>query len=566
MEVLRILRQSRGLTQDDVADGAGLCRETISMIERGKTSPKAVTLEKLCNFYDVTPDEILTTNAFKKIYRRLMKENALSRWGGRAADARLAFDMGVANGYIEEKKEAETYVDWRNPSYFAFETDKAIAIKNSTAKELMVSGPTRCGKTTLIIDTIIGRMIRNFGTKVLIARNTSVDLFNVRQNIREANKYRPDDPDNPFKFIGGNENFYKIEINGGFILMIGMNNPGKALGDDYDMVWYNQAEFSDINQHQVLITRVGGTAGNWKDEHGNVLRQFIYDANPDRDDHYLYLRKDELDSTGQPLMEWYDFGFGDSPLFYRNGVRTPEGEDFITDQEERLFGIHYDRKFLGIWGSPEGAIFELPGNCLLEGTPTQEQIKSWDIFRACDWGMSAPSTCLWIGEDPETNNTYVFREWAKTHTDIVEMGKEVNSYTGHEKVKETIIDNDENRQKLLRKQCGISSKMARKGPNSIMDGIFLIQSALRNTKEGKDGGLYIYQDLRCNNDPHPDAKKYSENLIAELKGAVYDQHKDAPKKGQDHRIDPLRYYYLYRSMKTEIPMIFSTVKKKQRKN
>ncbi len=50
-EKLRLLRLSRHLNQEQVADAAGVSLRTYRDIERGKRSPSLVLLEKLAAFY-----------------------------------------------------------------------------------------------------------------------------------------------------------------------------------------------------------------------------------------------------------------------------------------------------------------------------------------------------------------------------------------------------------------------------------------------------------------------------------------------------------------------------------
>ena len=555
MEILRVLRKSRGLTQDDVAEGANLSRETISMLERGKGSPKEETIVKLCDFYDVTPDEILTTKAYAKVYRRLMKENGLSRWGGTAADAKLALDIGIAQGIAEEEIEREKmcFLDFRNPDMFGFETDTAMEIKNSKSSAIVVSGPTRCGKTNLILEMILDLCFEHDGFQAIIVRAHTTDLPPIRQSLREMVKFRFDDKLSPIKLRGGYHDFNTLLFpNDSRLKLGGMNRPNKILGEQFNLVFYNQAEQSTNEEWEHIETRVAGTATNWTEE-GKDRKLFIADVNPAGKNHHLLKRKDA------GLLEWFEFGFDDNPLFARRGIRTEKGHEVVDHLDKVLTGIWHDRYFKGLWVSPEGAVFNVPEASIIDKVPEGLDLQ---IYRSMDFGMDHPSICLWIGED-SSGNTFVYREWRRTHTDIIQMGREVNLHTGNEMVKDTIIDHDENRQKLLKKECGISSKMARKGPGSIMDGIFLVQSAFKNAELGLDGGLYIVKDLVCNTDPNPDIAGKPSSLIEELETLEFDGNKDRPIDKGDDAVDALRYHYLYRSMKGKTVMASSSIISKE---
>jgi transcriptional regulator with XRE-family HTH domain len=56
---LRLMRAERGLSLREAARRAGVVKETISEIERGKTHPYDVTLAKLAHAYDVPLTELL---------------------------------------------------------------------------------------------------------------------------------------------------------------------------------------------------------------------------------------------------------------------------------------------------------------------------------------------------------------------------------------------------------------------------------------------------------------------------------------------------------------------------
>jgi transcriptional regulator with XRE-family HTH domain len=56
---LRLMRAERGLSLREAARRAGVVKETISDIERGKTHPYDVTLAKLAEAYEVPIEELL---------------------------------------------------------------------------------------------------------------------------------------------------------------------------------------------------------------------------------------------------------------------------------------------------------------------------------------------------------------------------------------------------------------------------------------------------------------------------------------------------------------------------
>ena len=58
-EVLREMRQEKGLSQEELADRAGLHRTYISQVERGLKSPSLRSLEQIARALGVSPSAIL---------------------------------------------------------------------------------------------------------------------------------------------------------------------------------------------------------------------------------------------------------------------------------------------------------------------------------------------------------------------------------------------------------------------------------------------------------------------------------------------------------------------------
>lgn len=58
-EKVRSLRESKGMTQEALADAAGLHRTHISLIERGGRSARLETIEALAKAFEVQPSRLM---------------------------------------------------------------------------------------------------------------------------------------------------------------------------------------------------------------------------------------------------------------------------------------------------------------------------------------------------------------------------------------------------------------------------------------------------------------------------------------------------------------------------
>ena len=199
-------------------------------------------------------------------------------------------------------------MDWRNPDLFAFESEKAIEVANyTTGVPLIVSGPTRTGKTLKLLEKVVQLHFANPGFRSLVLRSDAVDLTEtIRRDLRDVLfKYHLDDPLSPIiaDGFGGSQNFKSLAINGGQKVFGGMNRPGRVLGTSYNLIFSSQIEQFSEEQFNFLMTRCAGDAPNWTDENGRRLGLLIGDANPDVEEHWLK----EYESAGN--IKVYQFRF-----------------------------------------------------------------------------------------------------------------------------------------------------------------------------------------------------------------------------------------------------------------
>ncbi len=82
---LKKIRKEKNLTQDDVAKFLNVKRQTYGAYERGVSTPDAITLNKLANFFSVTTDHLLDTPLEDKILTNtqaaIMLKKELSKMG-----------------------------------------------------------------------------------------------------------------------------------------------------------------------------------------------------------------------------------------------------------------------------------------------------------------------------------------------------------------------------------------------------------------------------------------------------------------------------------------------------
>lgn len=86
-ERLKSLRESKGFTQDELAEKVGVTKQAISQYERGVRRPDFDTLSALCDLFNVSSDFLLGKSDFTT---RLLDENELSMVDGYYFDQETA--------------------------------------------------------------------------------------------------------------------------------------------------------------------------------------------------------------------------------------------------------------------------------------------------------------------------------------------------------------------------------------------------------------------------------------------------------------------------------------------
>lgn len=443
--------------------------------------------------------------------------------------------------------------DYLSDDILPNDTPAHAEVMTSKHPFICAEGPARTSKTMRMMRKLFGLHFKNPGFTSCVARVNAVDLNNtIRKLIRdEMIKYGFDDPLSQIKQQGGYTRFTNLYIKGGEMILGGLSRPGSIMGSKYDAVFLNELSQFTEDQVGMIQTRLSGDA--WRDKDGNVIHQTMADSNSDVPGHWMY----QYEKEGK--IQFIKFNFTDNSYYYRQGRWSRTGKATV-ESLSRLPKFQRDRFFLGLRVAPTGIVYDLQPANIIDKLPDLDQC---NIYRCFDWGMRHPSIVLWIAEHKETFDVYVIREWRRTHSDIDIVSDAAKSFSGDYEIETSIIDHNLDRQSLLNKR-GIPSVLAPKGPGSVMDGVFLVQAALKRAQDGEQGGLYIYKDLLCNpnGDPHPDADDYPKDIIDEFGKLFFAETGDRPVDVGDDASDALRYFFLWRAHKWDlqgIPAILGKV-------
>ena len=449
--LIRRLMKQKGYSQKRIANKLGVVISQVSEMLGGTRPMNDQRLQIVADELKV-PVAKIRTPIGRMVINKV--ESDLIDWSEdsertEAKETDQYLDITERMGYLDfspdlpDETGIQNFDFWKKEAILPFRSENCVSFWEYVGDEILIRGPARCGKSTLILEWLITTMFKNRGMQVLIARAFGVDLDAVRQNIVDVAKYKFSDPLSSIKVAGGAK-FHTVHINDGRIELRGIDRPGSQLGAGYDVVVFSQAEQIKKENIDVIASRCTPASKNWVED-GVPRSMVIYDANPNRLDHWIEQNvKDGLAKV--------DFDFPDHPGYFDEQGEPTDLYQQVYSRLSRLEGVWRQRLLEGKPANPEGAIFDLQPCHILKSLPPNFE-NTHLCYRAFDFGMKDPSVCLWVGVHRQTGDVTVYREWRRVETDTIAMGESVKEYS-KERVLVTVIDNDENLQSILRKSCG----------------------------------------------------------------------------------------------------------------
>lgn len=540
--LIRHMMRLRKKSLKDVAKVLDRSVTYVSDMVNGRSPINEERLKLISDFLGVGTPDYFRTSTGRLLLRKA--ENDLLDYAltNERLDAReLAdyMDLGERLGHIDFTPDLSVDSDgivawdfWKNPAILPFRSENAEEFWQFDGDEVMIRGPARCGKSTLIIEFVITTMLRNPGMQVLITRAYGVDLDAVRQNIIDTCKYKFDDPLSSIKVIGGKK-FETVQINEGEITLKGIDRPGGLQGAGYEIVLHSQAEQIKKENIDYINSRCTPASNRWIVD-GEPRSLVIYDLNPNRLDHWV-------ESEIKKGVKLISFDFTDHPgYFTKDGEETPLFKT-VHGRLSKLEGVVRQRLLEGKPANPEGTIFSLEPCHLLDELP-HDFGRAFNFYRGFDFGSKDPNVCLWFAHHRHSGDLIVFREWRWTGTNAFALADAALKYTKDtERILDNIPDNNDDAIAMLRSKGIAPITPAKKGPDSVLPTIHLVQHRLEQTRKGEDGGLYFYNDVVGGRDPQLIADNAPLTVIDE--GEVYSwaETADKPVDKHNHGWDIVRY-------------------------
>jgi PBSX family phage terminase large subunit len=409
--------------------------------------------------------------------------------------------------------------------------------------EVIIKGPAETGKTFAAC-YFIDWVLRTYPhVQAVLARKVRDTI--VPTVLQTYLKIVADKPD--VVSYGGKKPEWFEYSNGSRLWLAGLDDPGKALSSERDIVYINQCEEVSIHDWETLTTRVTGRAGNLP----NGMSLMLGDANPSHAKHWTTQR-----SSVYVMRSFHK----DNPTLYSDDGKPTERGNKTLGILSNLSEPRRSRLFLGLDVSAEGQVYKEYDN--EKHLITRFDIpNSWPCIRVVDFGFTNPFVCSWYCFDRRTSRIYRYREIYQTQVLVEDHARKIAECEGweydtkqqrvywhrpieqRENIIATICDHDaEDRATLTR--YGIPNIAAFK---AIKLGIEAVQNRLRYRIDTDDYGLYFLQDSLIETDQALKDAYLPTCTEEEIEGYVWEQGKDGkPAKEQpidknNHGMDVLRY-------------------------
>lgn len=282
---------------------------------------------------------------------------------------------------------------------------------SSRDRELMLEGPADTGKSRGCLEKLHTAATKYPGMRGAIVRKARHTLTGTACVTFEKFVC----PDGAARLWHNEEYRYP---NKSKLVLVGMDDPGKSLSSEYDMVYIQEASELEEEDYEILTTRVTGR--------GAVMPyvQIIGDLNPVDPNFWLYQRE----ARGHVRF-----------LFVRhedNPTITPERLAPL----DALTGYRYKRLRLGLRVAAEGMYFD-------EWDPEKHICEpftippDWTRWVAIDWGYDDPFCALWFARSPEPpRRVYVYREIYARGLRETQQTDAIKQANGNDRISQYVAD------------------------------------------------------------------------------------------------------------------------------
>ena len=377
-------------------------------------------------------------------------------------------------------------------------------------REVIMAGPAETGKTYGALMKLHIIACKYPKAQLAIVRKTRRSMDS---SVLETFRRRVLGDGAPVDVLGGSKPDMYTYPNGAQIIIRGMDNPGKILSSELDIVYVNQAEELTIDDWETLVTRTTGRAGNMP------YSQCIGDCNPSHPRHWILQRE----AAGRLTL--LNTTHHDNPTLWDHeaGEWTAQGQRTLSDLSG-LTGARKARLHEGRWAQEEGAVYDefTRATHVLE-RPMDEAVR---FVVGVDEGYTNPTVALPMAVDGDGRIHLVdeFYESGVLQDDFV---AECVAMADRYNRPDFYVDPSAAGLIAAMRAAGL---MVHEADNRVYDGIQAVKAMLKVQGDGR---------------PRLTMSSFCTNTISEFETYAWKGNdKDQPKKENDHAADAIRYVIL----------------------
>lgn len=448
----------------------------------------------------------------------------------------------------------------------------------SRTPELLLSGHLGSGKTRPLCEKADMRARTYPRARVAICRRYRVDLglTTLKKYLDEvitpahrAWGWRPSGE-------GGSTLHYP---NGSEVVFAGLDNPGKVLSSEFDMILFDEAQECEEFTWDTLAGRL-----RWKTDLGpegeRAYTQLAGCCNPGGRHHFLFTRfRPDLGShiirselpirlgnkrevpAGQPVYEIILSGATDN---------QENLDDAYLARLQRYKGKFKDRFVLGLWFDFEGSVYADvwdPDRHIVQrpkeweawgGCPPWD----WPRYRSFDFGFANPFVCQWWARDDDGTfwryrEIYMSRRTTPTHKRAIEELETAELKAAQEQcvrlgrpapewlnVYQSIADHDAGDRAILEDgDFCVSTTAARK---DVESGVQTVYQLLSEGRLKFVRGSLVEVDISLEAEEHPTCTEEEMPLLHYPKRQETElakRQREGPVKEKDHGHDATMYLF-----------------------
>lgn len=412
---------------------------------------------------------------------------------------------------------------------FAFRGNIARVWQLQQVPEIILSGPAGTGKTLGWLVYIHEMMLLYPNARALFVRENMDDLRESTLKTWEEDVIGNDALEEFFgKVDRQNRKIYQYP-NGSRIVLGGMNNPGKWLSAEYDIIYVGEATQLELSDWETLVMR--------NRNYRIPFQQVIGDTNPGPPTHWIKQRE----AAGKLLL--LATTHHDNPAYWDEEKQdwTAKGLDYVMGKLEALSGVRYDRYKLGLWVAAEGAIYQFDDaiHFMSREAFSAIEVKYW--FCTNDFGFRDPFVWhLWAVDNDD--RMYLSHEIYMSERLVSDHAIQIKEILGERALRFFVGDSADAEGIATLVRSGLPAQPTTAEEKDIMAGIQAVQNRLRPDATGKPALFYV-EGARVEHDLRLKERGHTTSTYDEFGAYLWDDKhkKEKPIDAFNHGMDAMRY-------------------------